>query len=62
MCNWITNLCLFKKVKENNRGVATLEMVLLLVVLIAIVVIFKDQVTTLIESIFTKVTKEALKI
>ena len=40
-------------------GVTVIEMVLILVILIALLVIFKDQLTTLINTIFEKVTSES---
>ena len=39
-------------------AVSTVEIILILVVLIALVVLFKDQLTSLVESILGKVTTQ----
>lgn len=44
---------------KNNKGIGVVEVILILVVLIALVVIFKDQLTTLVETIFNKITSES---
>ena len=43
----------------DEDGVGVIELVLILVVLIGLVIIFKSQLTDLVESIFTKITKQA---
>lgn len=45
-----------KKLKENN-GIGTVEIILILVVLVALVLIFKDQILSLASSIFAQVNK-----
>lgn len=40
-------------------GIGTVEMILILVVLIALVAIFKDQLTSLVQTLFKSVTKNA---
>ena len=40
-------------------GIGTVEMILILVVLIGIVLIFKKQLTTLVENIFKTITQRA---
>ena len=42
---------------RDNAGIGTVEVILILVVLIALVLIFKDQITTLASSIFTQINK-----
>ena len=42
--------------KINNRGMSTVEIILILVVLIGLVLIFKTQITQLAETIFAKIT------
>lgn len=44
--------------KEEN-GAAVIEMVLVIVVLIALVLIFKNQLTTLVNDIFDKITSQS---
>jgi len=41
-----------KELLKDDSGVGTVEIILILVVLIALVVIFKDQLTALVQSIF----------
>ena len=45
--------------KKQTKGSVMVESILILVVLIALVVIFKTQLTSLVGSIFEKITKEA---
>lgn len=47
---------------ENNAGMGTVEVILIIVVLVGIVIIFKSQITELVESIFSKITKQANKV
>ena len=47
---------------QNEKGVTTVEVILLLVVLIAIVLIFKEQIMGLVESIMDKITKQAMRV
>lgn len=49
-------------VAENNKGMGTVEIILIIVVLISLVLIFKSQLTDLVESIFDKITKQAKKV
>ena len=44
---------------EDNRGVGVVEMILILVVLIALVLIFKTQLNSLVNTIFDTITKNA---
>lgn len=44
---------------RNNDGITTVELILILVVLIAVVLIFKDQITALVNSIFDTITQSA---
>ena len=51
-----------QKIKEtlaNKDGVGVVEIILILVVLISLVVIFKSQLTSLVETIFEKITSES---
>lgn len=50
------------KVKEKLReedGIGVVEVILILVVLIGLVIIFKSQLTSLVQSIFEKITSES---
>ncbi len=44
---------------KDKRGIGTVEMILILVVLIALVLIFKKQMTTLVNQIFDKITSQS---
>ncbi|MBQ4361325.1 MAG: hypothetical protein II787_00220 [Lachnospiraceae bacterium] len=43
----------------DDQGVSVVEIILILVVLIALVVIFKSQLTALVNTIFSKITSES---
>jgi Flp pilus assembly pilin Flp len=43
---------------KDERGITTVEIILILVVLISLVVIFKKQLTTLVNQIFKKITTQ----
>lgn len=47
---------------SNQDGFGTVELVLLLLVLVGLVLIFKDKVSALVTSIFGKITTQAGKI
>ena len=44
---------------NDQRGISTVELILILVVLIAIVLIFKEQITSLVNDIFDTITSSA---
>lgn len=48
-----------KEITSNNKGVAVVEVILILVVLIAIVIIFKDQITALVNNIWNAINSSA---
>lgn len=45
-------------IKEED-GIGTVEMILILVVLIGIVIIFRDKLTKIVNDIFDKITKQS---
>lgn len=51
-----------KRSLKDDRGMTTIEVILLMVVLIAVVLIFKEQVMDLVEKIMDKITKQALRV
>lgn len=51
----------FQFMKEEN-GIGVVEVILILVVLIGLVIIFKSQLTELVNSIFEKITSESMRI
>lgn len=46
----------------NEDGITTVEVILLLVVLIAVVLVFKEQILDLVETIMDKITKQAARV
>ena len=58
-------LMLKQKIKDfliEEDGIGTVEMILILVVLIGIVLIFKEQLNSLVESIFKTINEQAKKV
>lgn len=53
---------LLKKIKgflREEDAIGTVELILILVVLISLVIIFKDQLTTLVNDIFSNITSKS---
>lgn len=46
------------ELNDNNEGIGVVEIILILVVLIGLVVIFRDQLTTIINGIFTRIVTD----
>ena len=49
----------FKSFLMDEDGIGTVEMILILVVLISLVIIFKNQLTNLVNDIFKTINKNA---
>ena len=49
----------FNKLIKDERGSGVVELVLIIVVLIGLVLIFKDQITDLVNDIFKTIIREA---
>ena len=47
---------------EDNRGVGVIEIVLILVILIGLVLIFKEQITAIVNNAFSSIIKSSGKI
>lgn len=47
---------------EEEDGIGVVEVILILVVVIGLVMIFKEQITKLVDDIFKTITKQAGKI
>lgn len=52
----------FKNFWKEEDGIGTVEMILILVVLISLVIIFKDQLTQLVNDIFSQITSKSRSI
>lgn len=48
-----------KDVLKDESGIGVVEVILILVVLIGLVIIFKSQLTSLVQTIFEKITSES---
>ncbi len=48
-----------RSIASDDSGIGVVEVILILVVLIGLVVIFRDQLTTLINGIFGRITEDA---
>lgn len=52
----------FKKLMREEKGITSVEIILILVVLIALVLIFKEQMTDIVNNIFKTITSQSGKI
>ncbi len=55
---------MMKNVKQFIReedGMGTVEIILIIVVLVGVVLVFKDQITNIVDSLFAKITKQTGK-
>lgn len=48
-----------RTILNEERGISVIELILVLVVIIGLVIIFKSQLTSLVQSIFAKITSES---
>lgn len=53
---------MLRRFLEEEDGIGVVEVILILVVLIGLVIIFKEQITKLVNDIFKTITKQAGKI
>ena len=51
-----------KDLLKDEQGITTVEIILVLVVLIALVLIFKEQMTEIVNNIFKTITSQSNKI
>lgn len=58
----MNNLKNLKNLIQEEDGMGTVEIILIIVVLVGLVIIFKDRITDLVNNIFDKITKETNKI
>ena len=47
---------------QDESGITTVEVILLMVVLIAVVLIFKEQIMDLVKNIMDKITNQAMRV
>ena len=55
-------MSIVKNFLMEEDGIGVVEVILILVVLIGLVIIYKEQLTDLVEDIFDTITKEAGKV
>ncbi len=52
----------WKQLLTEEDGMGTVEIILIIVVLVGLVIIFKEQITSIVNSIFKKITSQTNKI
>lgn len=52
----------WKDLMRDEEGMGTVEVILIIVVLVGLVLIFKDQITKIVNAIFSKITKQTDKV
>lgn len=58
----MNHLKTFRQFIKEEDGMGTVEVILIIVVLVGLVVIFKEKITEIINSIFSKITSQTKKI
>lgn len=48
----------WKNLLKEEDGMGTVEIILIIVVLVGLVILFKGQITSIVQSIFTKITSQ----
>lgn len=56
------NLKKWRDFWKEEDGMGTVEVILIVVVLVGLVIIFKEQITAIVNSIFSKITSQTKKI
>ncbi len=56
------NIAKIKELLRDERGVGTIEIILILVVLVALVLLFKNQILGLVDSIFANINQSVTEI
>ena len=54
----MSKLKTFRQFLTEEDGMGTVEVILIIVVLVGLVIIFKDQITKIVESLFEKITTQ----
>ena len=52
----------FRQFLTEEDGMGTVEVILIIVVLVGLVIIYKEKITEVVNSIFTKITNQTKKI
>ena len=56
---WRMRISNIRNILKEEKGIGVVEIILILVVLIGLVLIFKSQLTSLVQTIFEKITSES---
>ncbi len=56
------NLKNIKQLLTEEEGMGTVEIILIIVVLVGLVIIFKAQITQIVQTVFSKITSQTNKI
>lgn len=49
----------WRKFREDNRGIGVVEIILILVILIALVIIFREQLSDIVSNVLGTITKNS---
>lgn len=52
----------FRQLLTEEDGMGTVEVILIIVVLVGLVLLFKEQITKIVESVFSKISSQANKV
>lgn len=58
MSKWKT----FKDFMKEEDGMGTVEIILIIVVLVGLVILFKNQISSIVQSLFGKITSQTVQI
>lgn len=58
----MNNLKSFRQFLKEEDGMGTVEVILIIVVLVGLVIIFKDRITEIVEDLFKKITSQTGKV
>lgn len=56
------NLKVWKQFIKEEDGMGTVEVILIIVVLVGLVIIFKDQITKIVNNLFDKISSQTGKV
>ena len=52
----------FEKVLQEEDGMGTVEIILIIVVLVGLVILFQDEITKIVQNLFKKITTQSEKL
>lgn len=54
----LKNRLYFKELTKDNKGMGVVEVILIIVVLVGLAVIFKSKITSIVNTLFSKITSK----